>query len=145
MRVFDGDLNKQSLLGVEVDNLLMTSAFLNVSLDYNRNGAVDAGDYVLWRETLGSTTDPRADGDGDGTVDQDDYILWRRHFGTAAGSAAGPAAAYAPNVNSIPEPSAVAHLFLAAILLAGSSVRRQLSGRREIPLRAHLGGGYPDR
>ena len=145
MRVFDGDLNKQSLLGVEVDNLLVTSAFLNVSLDYNRNGAVDAGDYVLWRGTLGSTTDPRADGDGDGTVDQDDYILWRRHFGTAAGSAAGQAAAYSPSVNSIPEPSTFAHFIVVAICLAGSSVRRQLSGRREIPLRAHLGGGYPDR
>jgi hypothetical protein len=139
MRVFDGDLNKQSLLGVEVDNLVLTSAFLNVSLDYNQNGAVDAADYVLWRETLGSTTDPRADGDGDGTVDQDDYIVWRRHFGTAAGSAAGQATVYAPSVYSIPEPSTFAQLVVVAIYLAGSAVRRQLSGRYEIPWRAPPG------
>jgi hypothetical protein len=139
MRVFDGDLNKQSLLGVEVDDLLMTSAFLNVPFDYNRNGTVDAADYVLWRDTRGSTTELLADGDGDGTVDQDDYILWRGHFGAAADSAVGQAAVDSPIVKSIPEPPTFAHLVLVAICLAGSSVRRQSSWRRETPSRAHPG------
>jgi hypothetical protein len=145
MRVFDGDLDKQSLLGVEVDNLSVTSAFLNVPFDYNRNGAVDAADYVLWRDTFGSTSERLADGDGDGTVDEDDYNLWRGHFGTAAGSAAGQTATHSSIVDSIPEPPTCTHLILVAICSAGSLVRRQSSGRRETPWRVHLGWDYPDR
>jgi Type I phosphodiesterase / nucleotide pyrophosphatase/Dockerin type I domain len=49
--------------------------------DYNLDGAVDAGDYAVWRSTLGSTTDLRADGDGNGKVDEADFQLWRSHFG----------------------------------------------------------------
>ena len=55
--------------------------------DYNLNGAVDAADYVLWRETLGSSTDLQADGSGpsvgvpNGVVDQADYTFWRSNFG----------------------------------------------------------------
>ena len=49
--------------------------------DYNKNSVVDAADYVVWRDTLGSTTDLRADGIADGTIDQADYDFWRAHFG----------------------------------------------------------------
>jgi hypothetical protein len=52
--------------------------------DYNYSGVVDASDYVLWRKTLGSTMDLRADGDGDADVDQDDYLVWRSNFGAVA-------------------------------------------------------------
>ncbi len=56
--------------------------------DYNSNGVVDAGDYVVWRDTLGLTTDFRADGSGpttgvpDGVVDEFDYAFWRANFGS---------------------------------------------------------------
>jgi hypothetical protein len=61
--------------------------------DYNRNGAVDAADYVVWRKTLGNSVPPfsGADGGGDGTVDPGDYGLWRNNFGRTAASAAGAA------------------------------------------------------
>ncbi|MCC7474806.1 MAG: proprotein convertase P-domain-containing protein [Pirellulales bacterium] len=51
--------------------------------DYNSDGTVDAGDYLIWRRTLGTTGSAYsgADGDGDGTVDADDYNVWRAHFG----------------------------------------------------------------
>ncbi len=52
--------------------------------DYNLDGAVDAADQVVWRETEGSTTDLRADGNRDGRVDQADYDIWKRHFGQSA-------------------------------------------------------------
>ena len=56
--------------------------------DYNDNGTVDAADYVVWRDTLGSTTMLAADGDEDGDVDQHDYTVWRRTFGNMAAAAA---------------------------------------------------------
>jgi subtilisin-like proprotein convertase family protein len=52
--------------------------------DYNRDGNVDAGDYVLWRFTLGTSVTMAldgADGDGDGMIDDGDYTVWRAHFG----------------------------------------------------------------
>ena len=49
--------------------------------DYNANGTVDAADYTMWRDTLGSTTDLRADGNGDGVVNTLDYTLWKDNFG----------------------------------------------------------------
>ncbi len=60
--------------------------------DYNSNGVVDAADYVLWRNSLGSTTDLRADASGptvgvaNGVVDQADYNYWRANFGAVVPS-----------------------------------------------------------
>jgi hypothetical protein len=64
--------------------------------DYNHNSVVDAGDYVVWRKTFGSTTLLQADGSGptpgvpNGVVDEADYAYWRSNFGnTSPGSGAG--------------------------------------------------------
>jgi hypothetical protein len=67
--------------------------------DYNLSGVVDTADYVLWRDTLGSTTDLRADGSGpsfgvpNGVVDPFDFDFWRANFGQVGvpngGSGAG--------------------------------------------------------
>ena len=40
--------------------------FVSLPGDYNINGVVDAADYTVWRDTLGSRTDLRADGDNTG-------------------------------------------------------------------------------
>jgi len=61
--------------------------WLPLAGDYNSDFRVDAGDYVRWRNTLGSTMDLRADGSGptpgipDGVVDQFDYAWWKSHYG----------------------------------------------------------------
>ena len=34
-------------------------------------------DHDVWRATFGSTTDLRADANGDGHVDAADYVVWR--------------------------------------------------------------------
>src|SRR5690606_32804211 len=49
--------------------------------DYNGDGVVDAGDYSVWRDTLGSTVNLAADGDGNGMVNQLDYNLWAANYG----------------------------------------------------------------
>ena len=51
--------------------------------DYNRNNAVDAADYTVWRDALGTSVPAYsgADGDGDGFIGEDDFGVWRGHFG----------------------------------------------------------------
>jgi hypothetical protein len=63
--------------------------------DYNKNGVVDAADYVIWRDTLGSTVDLRGDGDGNGVVTQADYLFWKVRFGNSTAGAA---------TTAVPEP-----------------------------------------
>jgi hypothetical protein len=51
--------------------------------DYNSNGKVDAADYTVWRNTLGSSLDLRADGNQSDTIDPGDYVEWKAHYGEA--------------------------------------------------------------
>jgi hypothetical protein len=89
-----------------------------LSGDYNHNGTVDAADFVVWRETFGSTTVLDADGDGDGKVDQFDYVVWRYTFGNSADS--GSAAI----INTAPESASVLLLISGALCSAGLYRRR---------------------
>jgi PEP-CTERM motif-containing protein len=88
--------------------------------DYNFDGTVNAADYTLWRDTLGSTTDLQANGDNTAAsanvIDQADYLFWQSHFGIA-GSGAGGAANTA-----VPEPST---LLLAIVTLAACGLTRR--------------------
>lgn len=54
--------------------------------DYNRDGAVNAADYTIWRDSNGDSVPPytAGDGDGDGSVDPSDYDVWSANY------AAGP-------------------------------------------------------
>ncbi len=69
--------------------------------DYNSDGRVDAADYTVWRDSLGSQTKLAADGNGNRVIDVEDYQLWRSNFGKSQGAAAtvGTTAAV------VPEPS----------------------------------------
>ena len=68
---------------------------------------VDATDFTVWRNTLGSTVDLRADGSGpatgtpDGVVDQHDYDFWKANFGNVYGGGGG-ANADGPLPGSLP-------------------------------------------
>lgn len=84
--------------------------------DYNRNGVVDAADYIVWRGTLGSTTNLVADGNRDNMITQDDYDVWKLHFGEIAGSGSGDSS-NAP----VPEPATPVLLMFGA---AGWFLRR---------------------
>ncbi len=71
--------------------------------DYNQNGIVDAADFTVWRNHLG-TNDPVADGDGDGMVGMEDYYIWRTQFGRTVPG------------NLVPEPAGWLPLCIAAVL-----------------------------
>jgi hypothetical protein len=68
-----------------IDNVRVSQA--DLLGDYNRNGAVDAADYTVYRDTFGSTSDLRADGNGNGSIEIGDYGVWRTNFGLAAAQA----------------------------------------------------------
>jgi hypothetical protein len=70
--------------------------------DYNGNGTVDAGDYVVWRNTAGQNVafGSGADGDGDGIVGAGDYTAWRSAFGSILAPAAGQG-------SNVPEPEMI--------------------------------------
>lgn len=83
--------------------------------DFDADGKVDARDYVIWRDTLGSTTDLRADADGSLIISQADFIHWRNNFGTGVGVGAGA---------GVPEPSALV-LMVFGLAGMGSFKRRR--------------------
>jgi hypothetical protein len=82
--------------------------------DFNRDGTVDAADYVVWRGTLEQTGNLAADANEDNTVDAEDYALWRANFGRSElDVAAGIHAA-------VPEPGGIAlTLTVCLMLLSG--------------------------
>lgn len=91
--------------------------------DYNRDGSVDAADYTVWRDLLGTpTVSPfaSADGDGDGLIDQDDYQIWKNGFGAPALALLSGSAA------AVPESGSAALLLLG---LLGSLALRVLPSR----------------
>jgi hypothetical protein len=92
--------------------------------DYNKNGVVDAADYVVWRDTAGDVVSALggADGNGNGVIDAGDYNFWRGHFGdTAAGSGSGAATSVA-----VPEPKT---FLLLTIGVIGIQIRRLRSAK----------------
>jgi hypothetical protein len=69
---------------------LTFSTTSGLSGDFNNDGRVDAADYVVWRQGLGSS------------FTQSDYDVWRANFGQPSGSGSGALANAA-----IPEPASV--------------------------------------
>jgi len=89
-----------------------------IPADYNANGAVDAADYVLWRNggplqneiaTLGS-------------IDAGDYAAWRARYGNHAGNGAENTFSTGWG-SSVPEPTAWSLVGAATLLACGR--RRQ--------------------
>ena len=72
-------------LDLKFNTLEFISSSAPLAGDYNNDGSVDAVDYTVWRDTLGSTTDLRANGDNTGAsagkIDQADYLFWRANYG----------------------------------------------------------------
>ena len=67
--------------------------------DFNQDGAVDATDFIVWRNGLGTVYTPR------------DYNVWRAHFGQTAGSSTAVSSAA-----DVPEPAGL------VLILIGTAV-----------------------
>jgi hypothetical protein len=101
--------------------------------DYSRDGSVDAIDYVVWRDTLGTLAVPAgsgADGDRDGTIGVADYAFWMARFGSVAAGAR-------PHIQTptVPEPMTAALLSIAPWLCGSLGVRTKRSGGQLASLR----------
>jgi hypothetical protein len=90
------------------------SALVASSGDFNADGTVNAADYVVWRNGLGTT------------FTQADYDVWRAHFGQTRGSGASHAA--------IPEPctSALTLVAMALLLLLCRAHHAGLTGWKHV-------------
>jgi hypothetical protein len=86
--------------------------------DYNNNLVVDAADYTVWRNNLGTTNTLPNDPVG-GTIGQDQYNNWKSNFGTIPGNGSGLAAE-----SAVPEPGSVLLCLLASVGAACMSRHR---------------------
>jgi hypothetical protein len=103
-------------------NFSVAAGAAPVTGDYNVDGAVNAADYVVWRDTLGSTVNLAADGNRNLVVDQPDYGVWSANYGSGAST-----------VVAVPEPTSV--VTAAAFVAACAGFRRGRTPLAVAPLR----------
>jgi hypothetical protein len=104
VRGFKGEYEVSAEFGEFADSMTATlmNGGLNLQLalpfllgDYNRDGAVDAADYTVWRDNLGTGNSLPNDATPEG-VTLVDFDVWKANFGLSSGS--GSAA-----TNAVPE------------------------------------------
>ena len=100
LRIQWPDGTQQSLYNVAA-NQYLTVEYLPG--DYSGDGVVDASDYVVWRDGLGTTYKPS------------DYDVWKAHFGQSLAGSGGGASL------TVPEPASVCLLLTALALLRPSA------------------------
>ncbi|MEX2093556.1 MAG: hypothetical protein WD971_12805, partial [Pirellulales bacterium] len=74
--------------------------------DYNGNHVIDAADYTVWRDRMGSGGSLPNDA-SPGTVDVGDYNYWKSHFGQTGGSG---------GIAAVPEPASGVLLLIAMLI-----------------------------
>ena len=99
--------------------LALGPALPGVDGDYNGNGVVDAADYAVWRNNVGTTNVLPNDPTG-GTIGATQYNTWKANFGKTPGSGSGSGL-----VGAVPEPGTVGLLLVA--VLWGMKARRRIS------------------
>ena len=102
--------------------LVTTVAVPEMTGDFNDDGTVDAADYLVWRNGVGTD------------YTQADYAVWRANFGaTAAGVAA------AANILQVPEPASIALFWWGVFVVsAGRQIRASRQHRVRLTTTATL-------
>ncbi len=81
--------------------------------DYNNDGAVDAADYVVWRDAAEMHAPLVNEAASPGVADAEDYAVWTYYYGRSLSGGA----------TSLPEPAAVAQL-VGVVAAAALAFRR---------------------
>jgi hypothetical protein len=84
--------------------------FVSLPGDYNKNGSVDAADYVVWRDDPNRT--------------QAQYGVWRANFGRTVGNGSGSGFT-APWQSNVPEPAAPCLLSFGVLILSDRKIARR--------------------
>jgi len=93
--------------------------------DYNNDGIVDAGDYVVWQKNVGQPSQTLPNDTTGVIVGQAQYNLWRSNFGNTVPA---PGSGAVEIASAIPEPSSVALLMLGLAALSALTTRRGTNG-----------------
>jgi GH25 family lysozyme M1 (1,4-beta-N-acetylmuramidase) len=117
----DGDLFNGSL--AELQQLLLGNDGATPG-DFNRDGSVDAADYVVWRKSMGQTVPiySGADADGNSHVTAADFAIWKQNVGAGGGGAASP-------LEVVPEPATLALALLCGCMAAAGGRPNRWRGR----------------
>lgn len=81
---------------IDIGWTLVEPEIIGLAGDYNGDGTVDAADYTIYRDNLGSTSQLAADGSGNGVIDLADYNVWTNAYGNSSSSS---------SATGVPEPS----------------------------------------
>lgn len=100
--------------------------------DYNGDGSVNAADYTVWRDTLNSTTDLRANGDDSNSlIDTADYSVWTANLGDVPGTGAAAIAGDLQSPESAERSSSA--IASGADTPVRPTIHRSLRGGQEYP------------
>lgn len=95
--------------------------------DYNRDGIVDELDYQVYKAESQNPQNLSADGNGNGRIDLGDYVLWRDHLGSSLETIAPISAAVVEAPSSFSVKSKVAPRTRSTSGRTSASVRQQFS------------------
>ncbi len=99
--------------------------------DYNRDGIVDAADYVVWRHHLGQVVPAcsGADANCNTFVEVGEYQIWRSNYGQSfgGGSAIATGTQYGEHMANVPESTSLLST-LGFVAIAISELRKRRTG-----------------
>jgi len=120
-----------TLVGEVEDYLLsatISTSFIEpVVGDFDGSNVVDAGDYLVWQQTLGSNLDLRADANANGVVDMGDFAMWRDNLGAVATASLSVAPGAALSTATEEQPAGIGYVTVAG----GDLASYQLSSSQE--------------
>jgi hypothetical protein len=123
------DLELQFLLAGEA-SLRAGKVVYILAGDYNGDEVVNAADYTVWRNHLG-TSDTLPNDMSPGSVTVEDYAVWKQNFGAVLPAGAGGGGAAATGAAAVPEPASLLLLVGAALAtLAMFRTRKLITSAR---------------
>jgi hypothetical protein len=123
------DLELQFLLAGEA-SLRTGKVVYILAGDYNGDEVVNAADYTVWRNHLG-TSDTLPNDMSPGIVTVEDYAVWKQNFGAVLPAGAGGGGAAATGAAAVPEPASLLLLVGAALAtLAMVRTRKLITSAR---------------